>query len=66
MPLHVSSTCAHHQEVKIVLIGIVTPRGCVMQFWPPDDKHMCKTHVVAWNKAYCETNFLHQVGKILR
>jgi len=26
MPLHVSSTCAHHQEVKIYI------RGCVMQF----------------------------------
>ena len=24
MPLHVSSTCAHHQEVKI---GIITPIG---------------------------------------
>jgi len=25
-------------------------RGCVMQFWPPDDEHMCSKHVVAWNK----------------
>jgi len=44
--------------------GIITPahvhetatymcddtRGCVMQFWPPDDEHMCSKHVQAWNK----------------
>jgi len=22
-------------------------RGCVMQFWPPDDEHMCSKHVEA-------------------
>ena len=33
-------------------------RGCVMQFWPPDDKHMCSKHVEAWNKTYCETKIL--------
>ena len=37
-------------------------RGCVMQFWPRDDEHMCSKHVEAWNKSYCETNFVHQVG----
>ena len=25
-------------------------RGCVTQFWPPDDEHMCSKHVEAWNK----------------
>ena len=30
--------------------------------WPPDDEHMCSKHVEAWNKTYCETNFVHQVG----
>jgi len=25
-------------------------RGRVMQFWPPDDEHMCSKHVEAWNK----------------
>jgi len=25
-------------------------RGCVLQFWPPDDVHMCSKHVEAWNK----------------
>ena len=25
-------------------------RGCVMQFWPPDDEHMCSKHVEAWDK----------------
>jgi len=33
-------------------------RGCVMQFWPPDDEHMCSKHVEAWNKTYCETTIL--------
>jgi len=68
--LHVSSTCAHQQEVKIALHSHRyhhTHRcddtcGCVMQFWPPDDEHMCSKHVEAWNKTYCETNFVHQVG----
>jgi len=45
MPLHVSSTCAHHQEVKMhyTASGIITPTGgslvhetvtrdCVMHF----------------------------------
>ena len=58
MPLHVSNTCAHHQEVKIALRSIWyhhtyrfdDTRGCVMQFWPPDDEHMCSKHVEAWNK----------------
>ena len=36
--------------------------GCVMQFWPPHDEHMCSKHVETWNKTYCETNFVHQVG----
>ena len=37
-------------------------RGCVMQFLPPDDEHICLKHVEALNKTYCETNFVHQVG----
>ena len=40
IPLHVSSTCAHHQEVKIALHSLWyhhtyrcdDTRGCVMQF----------------------------------
>jgi len=32
-------------------------RGCVIQFWPPNDEHMCSKYVEAWNKTYCETNF---------
>jgi len=38
MPLHVSSTSAHRQKAKIV------------QFWPPDDEHLCSKHVEARNK----------------
>ena len=22
-------------------------RGCIIQFWPPDDEHMCSKHVEA-------------------
>ena len=81
MPLHVSSTCAHHQEVKIALHSLWyhhtyrwpsraqvesghtqlvhetaryhntyrcdDTRGCVMQFSPPDDEHMCSKYVEA-------------------
>ena len=25
-------------------------RGCIVQFWPPDDEHMWSKHVEAWNK----------------
>ena len=26
-------------------------RDCIMQFFPPDTKHMCWKHVEAWNKV---------------
>jgi len=75
MPLHVSSTCAYHQDIKIVLHSLwyyytyrwpsrarvhyrcYDTRGCVIQFWYPDDKHVCSKHVEAWNKTHCKTNF---------
>ena len=87
MPLHVSSTCAHYQEVRIALHSLWyhhtyrwlscaqvergpshpvhktttcrcdDTRGCVMQFWPPDDEHMCLKHVEAWNKLIIKQKF---------
>ena len=38
-------------------------RGCVTQFWTPDDEHMCSKHVEAWNKlivkqTFCASNSL--------
>jgi len=65
MPLHVSSTFAHHQEVKIALHSLWyhhtyrcdDTRDCVMQFWPPDDEHMCSKHVEAWNKLIVKQKF---------
>ena len=47
-PLHVSSTIAYRQEVKIALYSLWyhhtyrcdDTRGCIMQFLPPDDEHM--------------------------
>jgi len=32
-------------------------RGYVMQFWPPDDGHMCSKHVEAWNKLIVKQKF---------
>ena len=32
-------------------------RGCVMQFWPPDDEHMCSKHVEAWNNLIVKQKF---------
>jgi len=32
-------------------------RGCVMQFWPPDDGHLCSKHVEAWNKLIVKQKF---------
>ena len=37
-------------------------RGCVMQFWPPDDEYMWSKHVEALNKLSEKQNFVHQVG----
>ena len=55
----------HHQEVKIALHSLWhhhtyrcdDTRGCVMQFWPPDDEHMCSKHVEAWNKLIVKQTF---------
>ena len=46
-------------------------RGCVMQFWPPDDEHMCSKHVEAWNKLIvkqklCASSWLTTEINILR
>jgi len=46
-------------------------RGCVMQFWPPDDEHMCSKHVEAWNKLIvkqkcCASSWLITDINILR
>jgi len=32
-------------------------RGCLIQFWPPDDEHMCSKHVEAWNKLIVKQKF---------
>ena len=92
MPLHVSSSCAHHQEVKIALhslwyhhtyrwpscaqVALSHPvhetatyrcddtRGCVMQFWPADDEHMCSKHVEAWNKLIVKQKFCASIWLI--
>jgi len=37
-------------------------RDCVIQFWSPDDEHICSKHVEAWNKLIVKQNCVHQVG----
>ena len=37
-------------------------RCCTVQFWPPDDEHMCSKHVEAYNKLIIKQDFVHQVG----
>ena len=39
--------CLVHQTATYICDDT---RGCVMQFWPPDDEHMCSKNVEAWNK----------------
>jgi len=39
-------------------------KGCVMQFWPPDDEHMCSKHVAAWNKLVVKEKFCASIWLI--
>jgi len=46
-------------------------RGCVIQFWSPDDEYICSKHVEAWNKLivkqkFCALNWLITEINILR
>ena len=34
-------------------------RCCIIQFWPPDDEHMCSKHVEAYNKLIIKQDFVH-------
>jgi len=58
-------------NVTIFMSACDETRGCVMQFWPPDDEHMCSKHVEAWNKLtvkqkYCASSWLNTEINILR
>ena len=33
-----------------------------MQFWPPDDEHMCSKHVGAWNKLIVKKLYIKLVN----
>jgi len=33
-------------------------RDCIIQFWPPDDEHMCSKHVDAWSKLTLKQKIL--------
>jgi len=34
-------------------------RCCIIQFWPPDDEHMCLKHVEACNKLIIKEEFVY-------
>jgi len=57
-------SCHYMFRAHVLIYGCDDTRGCVMQFWPSDDEHMCSKHVEAWNRTYCKTNFVHQVAEI--
>ena len=72
MPLHVSNTCAHHQEVKIALHSLwyhhtetsewskITKKFCftISLFHASTCfEHMCSKHVEAWNKLIVKQKF---------
>ena len=62
MSLFHASTCFEHvlivRRAKIVLYSLWyhhtyrcdDTRDCIVQFWPPDDEHLCSKHAEAWNK----------------
>ena len=46
MPLHFLSQSVH----RMATYRCDDTRGRIVQFWHPDDEHMCSKHVEAWNK----------------
>jgi len=66
MPVHVSSTCAHHQGPKLhyTASGIITPvGGCLVHRLREDSKNYCKTKMLCiklvnyWDKKKC---YMHE------
>ena len=52
MSLFHASTCFEQHVLSQPVHGTATYRcddirGCIVQFWPPDDKHVCSKHVEA-------------------
>ena len=39
-------------------------RDCVMQFWPPDDEHMCSKHVEVCNTIIVKQKFCASIWLI--
>ena len=43
-------------------------RGCIVQFYPPDNKHICSKHVGAWNKLiikFSASSWLKLINKYI-
>jgi len=61
-----ASTCFEH------VCSSSGSQNCItLQFWPPDDEHMCSKHVEAWNKfivkqKICASSWLITEINILR
>jgi len=43
----------HGQQNETATYKYDDSTGCVMQFWPADDEHMCSKHLEAQNKTFC-------------
>jgi len=66
-----ASTCLEHMHSSSVGQNCDDTTGCVIQFWPPYDEHMCSKHVEAWNKLVvkqklCASSWLITEINILR
>ena len=70
MSLFHASTCFEHKcsssegqncTMQSLVHGTATyrcdeARDCIVQFWPPDDEHLCSKHVEAENKLIIKFN----------
>ena len=57
MLLHTRRSSTHSDINETVTYRCDDTRGGVIQFWPPDDEHMCSKHVEAWNKLIVKQKF---------
>jgi len=78
MPLHVSSTCAHRQEVKIVLYSLWyhqtyscdDTRGCIVQFYNEfiSCLYMFRAHVLIVRRSklyYTASGIIRPIGVMI-
>ena len=57
-----ASTCFEHMY-ETATYRCDNTKGYVIQFWRPDDEHMCSKHVEAWNKLTVNKNLCIKLVK---